>query len=290
LNDPKDEEAKAQAKTVDKAMVAANKHIDQMHEAITNTHEPHNLKLVQEAFGRKPDFPQIAQNIGQLKSGHIEISTLNKPGSKPTSQASTNMLTGRISLKPGFYEQGKDHEYRGGILIHEATHALFGSHDYFSKDSGRPLGSTEADKRGNDKLRGYLHSADFEHLKKENSHNMHTNADSYTKLGRVVMDATRAARGHGPRSGQEAGPSHTSHGNIDSRPQEHVKKNPEPHTTAQDHGHSSHIGDPSHAGPSHTTQGHGQTPASPVTAKKPSPWQKVKNALKIGGGNKLKVK
>jgi hypothetical protein len=280
LNDPKDEEAKAQAKTVDKAVSAANEHIDEMHNVITNHHVSHNWKLVQDAFGRNPNVPEIAKNVEHLRNGQIQIAHLNKPSRKPTSMASTDMKTNHISLKPGFYDKRRDshaaeHEYRGGILIHEATHALFGAHDQFSKDSGRPLGSNEADKLGADrKWKGYAHSADFETLKKENSRHMHTNADSYNKFGRVVMEASRAA--------------HTaSHGNI--HPQEHVKKNTEPvhtsHTTAQDHDHGLHTGD--HAGPSHTShavtvQGHhdGQTPPSPVTAK--SRWHKVKTVLKIG--------
>jgi hypothetical protein len=291
-----------------------------MHEVIKDHGAPHNRKLIEEAFGSSPNIRKITKNIAKIMDGQVKIGAVNDPvpddGHRALAKTSD---TGIIRLTEGFHAKDLDdrHDYRGGVLIHEASHALLGTTDYFSKETGRRLTVAESDARdSNTMLKGCTaftdalphpctnlscsstdaHSKDFELLKKKYPDVMHTNADSYKKFGHVVMEAARQRSRE--QSGQHPGPSHASytvaqgHGRTDPpQGEQHPGPSHASHTAAQGHGRT----DPhpqgqgsqggQRPGPSQTghteAQSHGQSPPGPVAA--PRPWQKVRSLIKGKG-------
>ena len=100
-----------------------------MYEVIQNPHLHQNRNMIHMAFGHDANIQKITENIRKLKHDKIKIPRLKDPFDRSPMEAFLVVGTNKVHLSTGFHRQGISNEHCGGILIHEAAHALFNTKD-----------------------------------------------------------------------------------------------------------------------------------------------------------------
>jgi hypothetical protein len=199
----------ADAGRVNQAVTDAHAQIQLMHTAIHNPTVPAHKEAIEKAFGKNPDMDALRNHVNTLRDGHITVSHVRSNQLGDHTLASTNPATGEIRLGSAFHE-ATDKE-RAGTIVHESTHALGNTRDWWSKnDAGTYTSHTNADRPDN-ALSGYHHlstglhmpgkhpNKQFQTLRAENSPQMHLNADSWRHFGNKLTSGQDTS-GAGPSS------------------------------------------------------------------------------------------
>ncbi|KAJ7576675.1 hypothetical protein C8J56DRAFT_1171412 [Mycena floridula] len=154
---------------IETALVEANKKINIM----VNVCKPSKPDL-KKWFGAKANCPEIKKVVGLLKDGKINIPSVAAHGN---ALGAYDKDHGSVSFGTGFYTGTLAD--RVGTIIHEATHALGNTVDWFL--DGKPFTEklTAENKVAKGMKNGYATSPDFAGLLKDHSDQMHHNADSY---------------------------------------------------------------------------------------------------------------
>ncbi|KAF9523506.1 hypothetical protein CPB83DRAFT_862810 [Crepidotus variabilis] len=165
-----------------------------MHESARVAHfpeNPENHAILVEVF--KKDFmifiDTIRKNVETIRDGKLVIADIN---SAKTDLAATSPKTNEVHIGPKFHSLGRTDDQRARTLIHEASHALAGTKDYFAKSDGKPISKKEAKRVPH--ICGYL-ANDFDKLESCQSV---WNADSYTKLASLAVEQYKKHGGKPP--------------------------------------------------------------------------------------------
>ncbi|CAA7262866.1 unnamed protein product [Cyclocybe aegerita] len=149
----------------------------------------------------------IIQHRGKPKDPSVNAIASTRWG-RPGEPHGEKQLKG-IALYDKFHE--RTHDQRVGTLIHEASHAVGGTRDYFTPDKSgkmRAISGKETAKLGPGpgKLCGYL-GKNFEELRDKASSVMHLNADSYKLFAYTIHHGTITTKIPAKPQAPPAGPS-----------------------------------------------------------------------------------
>ncbi|KAJ3498149.1 hypothetical protein NLJ89_g10256 [Agrocybe chaxingu] len=168
---------------LDVAHAEANSQIDELDKLLKQPKKIYMPHIIN-TFGLDANVKEIKKVVKKLKTGTIKISKVHA-GKKEKTNASSNPEEGSIKLYEGFYAK-HSHRSMAGTLIHEATHALAGTHDFFSSDGKfTPKPYHEVNKK-KDYSGNYSKSAHWSLLVSKGSKNMHHNADSYKLIAHTA--------------------------------------------------------------------------------------------------------
>ncbi|KAE9390934.1 hypothetical protein BT96DRAFT_1001832 [Gymnopus androsaceus JB14] len=140
-------------------------------------------KRINNAFGSRVDRAAVKKCIQKLTNprNKLEFPHGAAVDHSVNAIAATNMADPGKGITFGTFFIGnteEDNDMRVGTIIHEATHALCGTVDWFDKHTFEPVDEVK-DKTGN--YHGYLDS-NLKDLVRSTGIQMHRNADSYRVL------------------------------------------------------------------------------------------------------------
>ncbi|KAF9044149.1 hypothetical protein BJ165DRAFT_1405003 [Panaeolus papilionaceus] len=164
---------------IDNALIEANDKLTKM-TAFLNGPSPGTQKAFTDAFGTNANIAEIKKRVAAIYTGNIviydaEASPLATQGATDVSVTPPKIYFGSV-----FYSSTTSIEDAAGTIIHEASHALVGTTDYFYP-TGKPYlkgDPVPADKVKAGVLVGYKDS-NLKQLIQIASAEMHNNADSY---------------------------------------------------------------------------------------------------------------
>ncbi|KAJ3806899.1 hypothetical protein F5876DRAFT_68566 [Lentinula aff. lateritia] len=140
---------------------------------------PHASTVIQKTFGSQADVQKIHRCVQKLVTGKVFIpaADVNEAAGNGVGGA-TDPQSKHITFSLGYFSgtTKEDSDRRAGTLIHEASHALCGTYDYFDHSNCEPT-TLKANN-----LNGYANSPDFETFLKTCSENSYLNADSYRMI------------------------------------------------------------------------------------------------------------
>ncbi|KDR84163.1 hypothetical protein GALMADRAFT_151166 [Galerina marginata CBS 339.88] len=162
----------------------ANDQYIHMLRVLDHPEDASHKRIITKSFGPEPELGEIRKNVKLLISEDLKVGDVRLPeGFNPGVLGYMIPGVNTLHFTHEFYSD-LSKKGRAGTVIHEATHALFGSKDYFTRDTGpkgiQPI--SKADAKHVPHHVGYLH-ADFDMLKNKASGVMHKNADSYLAFG-----------------------------------------------------------------------------------------------------------
>ncbi|KAF9523507.1 hypothetical protein CPB83DRAFT_862811 [Crepidotus variabilis] len=183
---------------VKQAAVNAHTGMEQSARVANFPENPENHAILVEVF--KKDFmtliDTIRKNVETIRDGKLEIVDIN---SGDVRHAATDRKSKEVYLGPNFHSEFKSDQQRAGTLIHEASHALVGTSDYFAKSDGKPISTHEAKKLKIGSVCGGV-SKDFQKLDTCQSV---WNADSYKKLASLAIEQYNKHGGKPPAKGRQ---------------------------------------------------------------------------------------
>lgn len=103
-----------------------------MSNVVQDPHTPYNKLILDQTFGKGHNLVQIRKNVNALKAGVVNIAKVRAHLNDKT-YAWARHGDRALELDHKFYTLKTDRE-RAGTIIHEASHALFGSKDNFFHD------------------------------------------------------------------------------------------------------------------------------------------------------------
>ena len=105
-----------------------------MHTIANKENEEHKAILNQH-FGEHHDIEAIRKHVNMLRTGEVKIGAIKAVDLDPLCAASTTGKPGSKIVKfgPYIHSAGKTTQDTAGTLIHEATHALWGTRDRYQR-------------------------------------------------------------------------------------------------------------------------------------------------------------
>lgn len=111
-----------------------------------NPQDRGNRKILVKSFGENHDIKAIQSGVAKMHSSTIQVASVNSDPKEGS--AATIRPDNTLQFSKTFFNDRTPSE-RTGTLIHEASHALLGAHDYFENHSNpqdmKAISRTKAD-------------------------------------------------------------------------------------------------------------------------------------------------
>ncbi|KAF8884560.1 hypothetical protein CPB84DRAFT_1867075 [Gymnopilus junonius] len=166
------------------------------------------------AFGPNYNKAEIKKTVDRLAGGAFDIGSTNAPNTGEyagvAAKTSSNARTARVGITEAFHKLTP--EAQAGALLHEASHAIALTKDYFGPDAHNHIDSLKSENGKTEGTKsGYAHT-DLDHLKQHASDVMHKNADSYRVFGHTATHGLAK-----PLPPIEVKPQHPCHSKSDGK-------------------------------------------------------------------------
>ena len=108
----------------------ANKQIEAMHTIVNDYENKEHKAILNEHFGEHHDIKAIQKHVDMLRTGKVGIKVVR---SNQPFEAWTKKQTGKVAFGLSFHSEDKTTQRRAGVLLHEATHALWDTKDRYKR-------------------------------------------------------------------------------------------------------------------------------------------------------------
>lgn len=174
---------------INEANRIANLQIQAMHRVVQDPTLTEHRKILVNTFGKHYDIRAITGHVDQLRKGTVQVTDL-RDKSMLQSELGKTRLAGKpdasVRFGPSYHGPKMTDGSRAGTLIHEASHALFATKDYFSKHDKRPI-KNKSDAVKSSSISGYMNQYRFKELRADPQSKMHLNADSWKAFGHHAL-------------------------------------------------------------------------------------------------------
>jgi hypothetical protein len=171
------------------ANAIANLQIHAMHRVVQNPDREEHKKILVNTFGKHYDIGAIKGHVDKLMTGTVQVADV-RDKSMPNSALAKTKYSGKpnanIRFGPAYHDSKKTNHDRAGTLIHEASHALLGTKDFFKKSDKTAIVNKSDAKKG-DAISGYMNQYRYKLLRDDPKSKMHQNADSWKAFGHHAL-------------------------------------------------------------------------------------------------------